>query len=177
MTVVQISDHQSLRKTPLPKRQRHRDPFHWCGPGSGLLWACGMILAWVVIVVAGVGVIAGLAYGQGYRQSLEVAEVAQAVESLFSQTRCKQEEDGASHMALSSEVWRPDRSSVLIISQAMQGNCGMPSGDDYRRHASECVRLAQNAQNPADKALLLKMAETWLRLAEQTEGRESKDPD
>jgi hypothetical protein len=53
----------------------------------------------------------------------------------------------------------------------------MPSGDDYRRHASECVRLAQNSQNPADKALLLKMAETWLRLAEQAEGRESKDPD
>jgi hypothetical protein len=49
--------------------------------------------------------------------------------------------------------------------------------EDYRRNASECVRLAQNAQNPADKALLLKMAETWLRLAEQAEGRESKDPD
>jgi hypothetical protein len=63
MTVAQISDYQSLRKTPLPKRQRHRDPLHWCGPGSGLLVACGMILAWVVvfIVVAGVGVIAGLA--------------------------------------------------------------------------------------------------------------------
>jgi hypothetical protein len=26
---VQISDYQSLRKTPLPKRQRHRDPLHW----------------------------------------------------------------------------------------------------------------------------------------------------
>jgi hypothetical protein len=42
---------------------------------------------------------------------------------------------------------------------------------------SSSVRLAQNAQNPADKALLLKMAETWLRLAEQAEGRESKKPD
>ena len=52
----------------------------------------------------------------------------------------------------------------------------MPSADDYRRHATECVRLAQNAQNPADKALLLKMAETWLRLAEQAEGRESENP-
>ena len=58
-----------------------------------------------------------------------------------------------------------------------EGNRGMPSADDYRRHATECVRLAQNAQNPADKALLLKMAETWLRLAEQAEGRESKKPD
>ena len=58
-----------------------------------------------------------------------------------------------------------------------RGNCGMPSADDYRRHATECVRLAQNAQNPADKALLLKMTETWLRLVEQAEGRESKKPD
>ena len=62
MTVVQISDYQSRRKAPLQKR-RHRDPLRWCGPGSGLLVACGMILAWVVvfIVVAGVGVIVGLA--------------------------------------------------------------------------------------------------------------------
>ena len=58
-----------------------------------------------------------------------------------------------------------------------RGNRGMPSADEYRRHAGECVRLAQNAQNPADKALLLKMAETWLRLAEQAEGREFKKPD
>ncbi len=50
----------------------------------------------------------------------------------------------------------------------------MPPADDYRRHASECVRLAQNAQNPGDKALLLKMAETWLRLADQAQDRESK---
>ncbi|HEY7244821.1 MAG TPA: hypothetical protein VH678_13180 [Xanthobacteraceae bacterium] len=53
----------------------------------------------------------------------------------------------------------------------------MPSADDYRRHASECVRLAQNARSPTDKALLLKMAETWLRLAEQAEGRESSKPE
>jgi hypothetical protein len=47
----------------------------------------------------------------------------------------------------------------------------MPSAEDYRRHASECIRLAQNAQNPGDKALLLRMAESWLRLAEQAEAR------
>jgi hypothetical protein len=48
----------------------------------------------------------------------------------------------------------------------------MPSADDYRGHASECVRLAQNAQNPVDKALLLRMAESWLRLAEQADARD-----
>jgi hypothetical protein len=46
----------------------------------------------------------------------------------------------------------------------------MASSGEYRRHASECVRLAQ--QN--DKALLLRMAETWLRLAQQAESRNKK---
>jgi hypothetical protein len=50
----------------------------------------------------------------------------------------------------------------------------MASADEYRRHASECVRLAQEAQTAGDKALLLRMAETWLRLAEQAETREPK---
>jgi hypothetical protein len=52
----------------------------------------------------------------------------------------------------------------------------MASADKYRRHASECVRLAQAAQDASDKALLLRMAETWLRLAEQAENRASKKP-
>jgi hypothetical protein len=47
----------------------------------------------------------------------------------------------------------------------------MASADDYRRHASECVRLAQASKNPGDKALLLRMAETWLRLAEEADNR------
>ena len=47
----------------------------------------------------------------------------------------------------------------------------MGVADEYRRHAGECVRLAQKAQNPNDKALLLTMADKWLRLAEQLENR------
>ena len=50
------------------------------------------------------------------------------------------------------------------------------SADEHRRHASACVRLAQQAQNPSDKARLLRMAESWLRLAEQAEDREQKKP-
>jgi hypothetical protein len=38
------------------------------------------------------------------------------------------------------------------------------------------VRLAQSAQTSGDKALLLRMAESWLRLAEQAEKREQKKP-
>jgi hypothetical protein len=40
----------------------------------------------------------------------------------------------------------------------------MASSEEYRRHAGECVRLAQQIQNAKDKAMLLAMAETWLRL-------------
>ena len=36
---------------------------------------------------------------------------------------------------------------------------------DYCSRADECVRLAQDAK-PQDRALLLQIAETWLRLAE-----------
>jgi hypothetical protein len=50
------------------------------------------------------------------------------------------------------------------------------AADEYRRHASECVRLAQSAHTSGDKALLLRMAESWLRLAEQVEKREQKKP-
>jgi len=52
----------------------------------------------------------------------------------------------------------------------------MASAEEYRRHAGECVRLAQAAQSPSDKALLLRMAESWLRLAEQAESRGQKKP-
>lgn len=48
----------------------------------------------------------------------------------------------------------------------------MASSEEYRRHAGECVRLAQQTQNTKDKALLLAMAETWLRLAQQAESKE-----
>jgi hypothetical protein len=54
------------------------------------------------------------------------------------------------------------------------GVFGMASVADYRRHASECVRLAQRMQDSKDKALLLSMAESWRRLAEQAETRDQK---
>jgi len=35
--------------------------------------------------------------------------------------------------------------------------------------AQECLRLAQKAEEPADKLLLLEMAQAWLTLANNTE--------
>jgi hypothetical protein len=47
----------------------------------------------------------------------------------------------------------------------------LASRDEYRRHAAECVRLAQKVQNPRDKALLLTMADSWIRLADKAANR------
>jgi hypothetical protein len=40
---------------------------------------------------------------------------------------------------------------------------------DYQERAAECLRLAQSMNDPAHKALLLEMAQTWVRLAEQAQ--------
>jgi hypothetical protein len=39
----------------------------------------------------------------------------------------------------------------------------------YRRYAAECVRVARQASNPNDKAMLLEMAQKWQELAEKIE--------
>jgi hypothetical protein len=51
----------------------------------------------------------------------------------------------------------------------------MPSTDDYRRLAAECLRIAHESHNPKDRALLLRMAESWMRLAERSDDRQSSD--
>jgi hypothetical protein len=40
---------------------------------------------------------------------------------------------------------------------------------DYRRFAEECLRLGQKTENQQTRAVLLQMAQVWLRLAEQNE--------
>ncbi len=47
-------------------------------------------------------------------------------------------------------------------------------GEVYRRRAAECVRLAQLTRDNESKALLLKMAEAWLRLADSAEAHKSE---
>jgi hypothetical protein len=41
--------------------------------------------------------------------------------------------------------------------------------DGYRRYAVECLRVAREATNPNDKAMLLEMAQRWQELAERIE--------
>ena len=41
--------------------------------------------------------------------------------------------------------------------------------DEYRRNAIECLRLAYETLNARSRALLIHMAEAWLRLVHQAE--------
>jgi hypothetical protein len=43
----------------------------------------------------------------------------------------------------------------------------MSTRDDYRQNAFDCLRLAQTATDPSDKAMFVRMAQTWARLADQ----------
>ena len=44
----------------------------------------------------------------------------------------------------------------------------MSLADRYRTFAAECERVAQQAQDPKDRALLMEMAEMWRRLADRS---------
>jgi hypothetical protein len=43
----------------------------------------------------------------------------------------------------------------------------MPDTGEYRAHAAECVRLAQNTHDPQSKGSFLAMARAWLALVIQ----------
>src|SRR5262245_59017461 len=53
---------------------------------------------------------------------------------------------------------------------------GMPTAQDYQHRAGECLRLARGTRNPTNKAPLLEMAQTWVKLAEQAQARENEPP-
>ena len=44
---------------------------------------------------------------------------------------------------------------------------------DYRKRAEECLEIAQTARTPAQRTMLLHIAETWMNLARDAEGRSS----
>jgi hypothetical protein len=41
----------------------------------------------------------------------------------------------------------------------------MGKSDEYRRYAEECLELASTFQSPEAQAVLLHMAQVWIRLA------------
>lgn len=53
----------------------------------------------------------------------------------------------------------------------------MTEGSDYRKRAEECAVLAQSARTPAQRTMLLHIADTWLRLARDAEDDEQTGRD
>jgi hypothetical protein len=45
----------------------------------------------------------------------------------------------------------------------------MAQAADYRKRADECVEIAQTARTPSQRTMLLHIADTWLRLADDAE--------
>jgi hypothetical protein len=43
----------------------------------------------------------------------------------------------------------------------------MGKSDEYRRFATECLELASTFQSPEAQAVLLHMAQVWMRLADR----------
>jgi hypothetical protein len=44
----------------------------------------------------------------------------------------------------------------------------MPCPTDYEKYADECAQLAQRAQIPEHRVMLMHIAETWQRLADDS---------
>jgi hypothetical protein len=47
---------------------------------------------------------------------------------------------------------------------------------EHQRRAAECLRLAHEARDQTNKTLLLEMAQTWIKLAEQKRATEQIEP-
>jgi hypothetical protein len=53
----------------------------------------------------------------------------------------------------------------------------LQTSDHYQEQAVRCLRLAQAIEYPDSKALLLEMAQAWVKLAEQAREREQQQTD
>jgi hypothetical protein len=51
----------------------------------------------------------------------------------------------------------------------------MGNPEEYRHHAGSCLRLAEKADKPMEKVVLLEMACAWHNLADQAERNSKTD--
>jgi hypothetical protein len=51
----------------------------------------------------------------------------------------------------------------------------MSRAEECKRHAAQCVRLAEEVNDPDDSVLFVEMAAMWLRLAEFAERYQRAD--
>ena len=53
----------------------------------------------------------------------------------------------------------------------------MASNEDYRHLAAECLRIAHENQTPRNRAVLLRMAEIWSRIADRAQAGSADEID
>jgi hypothetical protein len=77
--------------------------------------------------------------------------------------------------------WEPDTPALVYVFTRAWAGWDVPTSEDdqqkaaeYQRLAAECLRLSHASNDPTNKALLFKMTQTWIRLAEQLKARGKK---
>jgi hypothetical protein len=74
------------------------------------------------------------------------------------------------------EILREQSTAYCLLHSVYAGGLSrMTSADDFRRYAAECVALAQQMTDPADKAHMLQMAQAWRELAEKLAAKSAGD--
>ena len=63
------------------------------------------------------------------------------------------------------------RNRTATFRVAAQREGSVAKFQDHQRRAAECLRLAHDATDKTNKALLIEMAQTWAKLAEQDKAR------
>jgi hypothetical protein len=74
---------------------------------------------------------------------------------------------GSDDFLKKSQNCREPHISYRVIECTRTAGRGMRKPGEYQERAAQCLRLAQSMSDPTNKALLLEMAQTWVRLAEQ----------
>jgi hypothetical protein len=62
-----------------------------------------------------------------------------------------------------------NRTAIVGVAALREGS--VAKFQDHQRRAAECLRLAHDATDKTNKALLIEMAQTWAKLAEQEKAR------
>ena len=68
---------------------------------------------------------------------------------------------------------RNTRAAPRVAGNQHRGPMGR--SDEYRRHATHCLEMANTLQDPKGRAALLQMAQVWLRLAQRHDEEETSD--
>ena len=63
------------------------------------------------------------------------------------------------------------RNPTATVRVAALREGSVPRFQDHQRRAAECLRLAHEASDKTNKALLIEMAQTWAKLADQERAR------